>query len=97
MRSSQGVVRGRSLSLQIDGRVIEAYEGETLAAAMLAADARVFRRDTQDRPRGLFCNMGVCSECLVDVTQAGQPTRRLRACVTDVQADMVVSTRRAET
>ncbi|WP_438851648.1 2Fe-2S iron-sulfur cluster-binding protein [Brevundimonas nasdae] len=97
MRSRQGVVRGRPLSLQIDGRVIEAYEGETLAAAMLAADARVFRRDTQDRPRGLFCNMGVCSECLVDVTQAGQPTRRLRACVTDVQADMVVSTTRAET
>ena len=97
MRSRQGVVRGRPLSLQIDGRVSEAYEGETLAAARLAADARVFRRDTQDRPRGLFCNMGVGSECLVDVTQAGQPTRRLRACVTDVQADMVVSTTRAET
>lgn len=92
MRSELDVVRGAGLALFVDGRRIEAFEGETLAVAMLAADARAFRVDGRGRPRGLFCNMGVCSECLVDVSSEGLPARRLRACMIPVVAGMIVAT-----
>lgn len=91
MRSRHDVTRGAALSLSIDGRTVEAFEGETVAAAMLAADRRAFRLDRAGRPRGLFCNMGVCSECLVDIETEGQ-TRRLRACVTPVGDGMTITT-----
>jgi predicted molibdopterin-dependent oxidoreductase YjgC len=92
MRSDHDVVRGAPLSLTVDGQPAEAFDGETLASAMLAADRRAFRRDKSGRPRGLFCNMGVCSECLVDVATDEGATRRLRACMTPVVDGMTVTT-----
>lgn len=92
MRSVRDIVRGPPLTVTVDGRPVETFEGETLAAAMLAADARVFRLDRLGRPRGLFCNMGVCSECLVDVETEGQAPRRLRACLTPMAPGMIIST-----
>lgn len=92
MRSTHDVVRGAPLSLTVDGEPIDAFTGETLASVMLAADQRAFRHDRQGRPRGLFCNMGVCSECLVDVTTSAGPMRRLRACITLAVDGMSVTT-----
>ena len=92
MRSSRDVVRGGTLSFVVDGRPVTAFEGETLASAMIEGNARVFRLDSSGKPRGLFCNMGVCSECLVDVASDGLPTRRVRACITAAAAGMIVST-----
>lgn len=92
MRSDHDVVRGARLSVTIDGQVTEAFDGETLASAMLAAEQRTFRLDKQGRPRGLFCNMGVCSECLVDVVIGEGTSRRLRACITAVSDGMSVTT-----
>lgn len=92
MRSAHDVVRGAPLSLTVDGQPLEAFSGETLASVMLAADQRAFRQDRQGRPRGLFCNMGVCSECLVDVTTPAGPMRRLRACITPALDGMSVTT-----
>lgn len=92
MRSDHDVVRGAPLSVTIDGHVTEAFDGEMLASAMLAADQRAFRLDKQGRRRGLFCNMGVCSECLVDVAIGEGAIRRLRACITPVTSGMSVVT-----
>ena len=62
------IERGRPLSFTFDGQAIEAYEGETIAAALLGSGQRILRfTDQRGEPRGLFCNMGVCFECLVDV------------------------------
>lgn len=94
MRRQGDVVRGPRLSLVVDGRAVEAFEGETLATIMLAADVQTFRTDTWGRPRGLFCNMGVCSECLVDVVHQDQAARRVRACMTPAASGMSVSTTR---
>jgi predicted molibdopterin-dependent oxidoreductase YjgC len=83
------VQRGERVDLIVDGRPVEAYRGETVAAAMWAAGHRVFRLTTRTRsPRGLYCAMGVCFECLVTVDgKAG-----VRACMTPVEDGMVVST-----
>lgn len=81
--------RGRAMELRVDGRPVLAYEGETIATALLAAGVFRFRLSSKDKaPRGLFCGMGVCYECLVTVN--GTPS--VRACVTNAKDGMVVET-----
>ena len=67
--------------MTFEGETIEAYEGESIAAALLAAGHRAWRTTgVRGEPRGLFCNMGICYECLVQVDD--QPN--VRACRTPV-------------
>jgi predicted molibdopterin-dependent oxidoreductase YjgC len=81
--------RGRQVHFQVDGREIAAYEGETVAAALLAAGVRAFRYSPKKHaPRGLYCGIGLCYECLVTVD--GRPA--VRACQTAVANGMVVET-----
>jgi hypothetical protein len=64
LRLDSNVERGRSVCITVDGQVIEAYEGETVAAAMLAAGRHTFRHThPEGQPRGIFCGMGICYEC----------------------------------
>jgi predicted molibdopterin-dependent oxidoreductase YjgC len=82
---------GRTLRFTFDGRELEAREGQTVAAALLAAGQRVFRLTSrQAAPRGLFCGMGVCFDCLVQVD--GCPN--LRACQIPVAEGMRVEIQR---
>ncbi|MGG1658530.1 (2Fe-2S)-binding protein [Brevibacillus sp. NRS-1366] len=65
-----------------------AYEGETIAAALLAAGVRTLRvHEEKGTPRGIYCNIGHCYECRVIVN--GIPT--VRACMTLVQEGMKVT------
>jgi hypothetical protein len=60
------------------GRPIEAEPGQSVAAALWAAGIRSWRRSRiGDRPRGLYCGIGVCFDCLVVVN--GVPGQR--ACL----------------
>ena len=69
--------RGRIVSFTCDGQEISAYEGETVAAALMAHGQRVLRTTSREsQPRGVFCNMGICFDCLVEID--GRPN--LRAC-----------------
>ncbi len=84
------VKRGRKVQILIDGQPIEAFEGESVAAAMMAAGLRVFRITAKHKtPRGMYCGMGVCFECLVTVNGV----RNVRACLTPVADGMMVETR----
>ncbi|WP_431267410.1 2Fe-2S iron-sulfur cluster-binding protein [Dankookia sp. P2] len=72
--------------LSFDGAAVEALPGETLAAALAAAGILAFRRTEKGAPRGLFCGMGACFDCLVTVDgKANQ-----RACLVKAQEGMVV-------
>lgn len=84
----RGVGRPDPVIVHVDGKPIEAYPGESVAAALLAAGVAVFRVTSQGAPRGPFCNMGVCFDCLVEVD--GRPG--VRACMTTVRAGMRVRT-----
>ncbi len=77
-----------ALTITVDGEPVPAYPGETIATALLAAGQRTFRRTDHAAPRGLFCGMGICFDCLVTVD--GQPD--VRACMTAVQPGMVIET-----
>lgn len=76
-----GIQRGKPLSVTVNGQQVEAYAGESIAAVLTAANFRTIRRTFGGKaPRGVFCGMGICFDCLVTVD--GVPN--LRACHTQV-------------
>lgn len=79
------------VSITFDGGEVEAYRGESLLAALLAAGVRAVRSmPLTGELRGGYCLVGRCADCLVIVD--GVPNTR--ACVTPVCAGMVVETQR---
>ncbi len=88
MKSSRvSLNRGRKVIFEFDGNPIEAYEGETVAAALLANDIQVFGVTSKNTPRAPLCNMGTCFDCAVS-EQNGQ--RLIRSCLTDVTEGMAL-------
>ena len=69
------------IAFRFDGRELSALPGETIAAALAAADIVAVRQARSGSPRGPFCGMGVCFDCLVVVD--GLPNTR--ACMTWVR------------
>jgi predicted molibdopterin-dependent oxidoreductase YjgC len=83
-----GLTRAR-FEIQLDGETIPVEEGQTIAAALIAAGHRSWRRTRLfGQPRGVFCGIGVCFDCLATVN--GRPN--LRACLTEAQPGDVVTT-----
>lgn len=75
-RIQTGVQRGKSFEIEVNGEKVLAYEGETIAAALLAAGKRIFRKTVRKgEPRGAFCGMGICYDCMMIVN--GQPYTRV--------------------
>ncbi|MBR0673147.1 FAD-dependent oxidoreductase [Neoroseomonas soli] len=69
-----------------DGREVDAIPGESIAAALSAAGIVAFRHTAKGEPRGLWCGMGACWDCVVTVDgRSGQ-----RACMVKVEAGMRV-------
>jgi predicted molibdopterin-dependent oxidoreductase YjgC len=88
---SADVTEGRLVRWTFDGEQVRAVEGRTVAAALLALGRRTWRyTGRRGEPRGLFCGMGVCFDCLVRVN--GRPN--VRACQTPVEEGMRVQTQR---
>lgn len=88
-RIQENTNRENAFTISLDGKKITAYPGETLATVLLANGKRVFRHSqTKGQPRGLYCGMGICFECLVTVN--GQAN--VRACQTLSQPDDIVET-----
>jgi predicted molibdopterin-dependent oxidoreductase YjgC len=82
----------RFVEVTVDGRVIQAREGETIGAALLAAGIRVNRyTPKRHEPRGLFCAIGQCTDCVMVVN--GVPN--IRTCVTPVASGMTIHTQRS--
>ena len=85
----RGLSRGPAVRISFDGEPVHAHEGESVAAALLAADHRATRLTRRGgRPRGLFCAIGSCHDCLVRVDGSGP----VRSCLTPVHDGMAVTT-----
>ncbi|PPG38881.1 (2Fe-2S)-binding protein [Pseudoclavibacter sp. RFBA6] len=78
---SERAVRGdgveKPVRITVDGEPVEGVEGQSIAGVLLGS-GRVAWRETAvaGKPRGLFCGIGVCFDCLVTVD--GVPD--VRAC-----------------
>ncbi|WP_432840190.1 (2Fe-2S)-binding protein [Dactylosporangium sp. CA-092794] len=76
-----------SFTISFDGREVSCREGWTIGAALTAAGVRSWRTTRREgRPRGLFCGIGICFDCLVTVN--GRPS--VRACLAEARPGDVV-------
>lgn len=82
--------RGRRVKFFFENQVVEAYEGESILAALYAVGVRVFSYTADGYGRGLFCAIGRCSSCLSIVN--GVPNSRI--CVEPVGENTVVERQR---
>ncbi len=90
-RIPSGIERGSQIEIEVDGEPVIAYDGETIAAALIASGRRTLRHTAKnDAPRGIFCGMGICFECLMTVN--GVPN--VRTCVTPAEPGMRILTQR---
>lgn len=88
-RDMETVARGEPFTIDVDGIAFSAFEGETVAAVMLAVGRRTLRRTARfEMPRGVYCGMGTCFDCLMVVD--GMPN--VRACQTPARPGMKVET-----
>ena len=56
------------VTIEFDGKPIEAYEDEPIAAALMAAGIHVLRYTPKyHEPRGVFCAIGQCTDCMMIV------------------------------
>ena len=85
----EGVVnRGRKIKITADGKEVEAHEGETVAAALLASGIKTLRASPTGQSRGMFCAIGVCQECVVELDGA-----TVAACQTPIRDGMRIRLR----
>lgn len=76
------MTRGAALTIKVNGASVSAFAGENVAAALAAAGFRAFRKtEAGASPRGLYCGMGMCYDCLATID--GVPNTR--ACLTEVR------------
>ena len=71
--------KGELVSFLFDGKKVEGYEGEPIAAALKAAGLMVHRYTAKEhKPRGIFCAIG--------------RVPNVRTCITPLKAGMDVKT-----
>jgi len=80
-------VTGREVEFSFEGQKLTGYEGEPIAAALHAAGIKILRYSNElRRPRGFFCAIGNCSECMMRVD--GQSN--VRTCIEPLREGMRV-------
>ncbi|MCD6501972.1 (2Fe-2S)-binding protein [bacterium] len=79
--------RGPKVAFTFDGKRLEGYAGEPIAAALHDAGVMTLSYSIKrKRPRGFFCAIGHCSSCLMEVD--GRPN--VRVCIEPLREGMVV-------
>jgi len=75
-----------TIQIDFEGRLIDARRGESLAAALTHAGIQSFRKTRTNAERGIFCGMGVCQDCLVEID--GSPNQR--SCMIKIEKPISV-------
>lgn len=70
-----------SCTFDFDGTAVPALAHDTVATALTRAGFTDLRLSRQGEPRGVFCGIGLCHDCLVEVD--GRQAQR--ACMTSAQ------------
>lgn len=76
-----------ALTIHIDGQLVKADSGETVAAVLLREKTLASRSSpVNGSPRAPFCMMGVCFDCLAVVNGVAST----QSCLVSVQEGMCV-------
>jgi len=82
-----GAPRPAPAAFTFDGREVPFTAGQTVGAALVASGVLSWRTTRRHgRPRGLFCGIGVCFDCLATIGDS--PNQR--ACLVPAEPGMVV-------
>ncbi|GAB6903485.1 (2Fe-2S)-binding protein [Kineosporia succinea] len=76
------------LTVTLDGEEVTGQAGQTVAGILLGAGRVSWRTSRNGRPRGVFCGIGVCFDCLVTVNDLPD----VRACQRRAQEGDVITT-----
>lgn len=78
-RINRGLKKGRRFEIEVNENKIAAYEGETIAAAIMATGLAKLRETVhKGHSRGVYCGIGLCHDCMMVVD--GVPN--VRTCQT---------------
>ena len=78
-----------NIEFTFDGEKIVAITGQSVAAALLAANQRTLRKTRfNNNERGVFCGIGICFDCLVVI----DGITNQRACLIEAKPGMKVQT-----
>jgi len=78
-----------NIEFTFDGENISAITGQSVAAALLAANQHALRKTRfNNNERGVFCGIGVCFDCLVVI----DGITNQRACLIEARPGMKVQT-----
>jgi predicted molibdopterin-dependent oxidoreductase YjgC len=89
LRLHSATTQRTPLVITVDGKPVQAFAGESVATVLLALGQRAFRHtDRNHEPRGIFCGMGICFDCLVTI----DGVENVRACMTLVEEGMTIET-----
>jgi D-hydroxyproline dehydrogenase subunit gamma len=84
-------VAGATVTIAVDGRPVTARAEDSVAAALVAAGLGACRTTpVSGAPRGPYCMMGVCFDCLVEID--GVPNRQ--GCMVAVRDGMRIRRQR---
>ncbi|MFK7862165.1 MAG: (2Fe-2S)-binding protein [Granulosicoccus sp.] len=79
---------GETVSFTFENQMFKACVGDTVAAALVLAGQRQLRSSVvSGEPRGIFCMMGTCFDCLVEI----DGTSSVQACRTLVRDGMIIN------
>lgn len=79
--------KDKTVNFYFSGKIYSARPGQSLAAALFSQGVKTLRHSPLlQQPRGMFCLMGSCQECLVMVDGS-----RVLACKTEAMSEMSVS------
>ncbi len=77
--------------ITVDGQPLTGVNGQSIGGVMMAAGIRSWRSTAHtNAPRGIFCGIGVCFDCLVSV----DGVRDVRACQRQAREGDVVELQR---
>ncbi|TCT11029.1 (2Fe-2S)-binding protein [Paralcaligenes ureilyticus] len=87
LHEAEAAVAQAPVSLTLNGKAVACRAGDSVAAALFAAGFSQCRDTAVNNvPRGPYCMMGVCYDCLVTID--GQENQQ--ACMTTVRAGMTI-------
>jgi glycine/D-amino acid oxidase-like deaminating enzyme/thioredoxin reductase len=76
-------ISAKKIKFKFQKKSYFAYEGDTVSSALIRNGIKNFREDKHKNYRGIFCNMGICNECIVEING----NQSIKACTKEIYND----------
>lgn len=81
-----------AVDIVVDGRAVSARAGDTVAVALWADGQKALRTSRTGQPRGMYCGIGHCFECRLNIETEAGGQADVRSCLTPVSSGLRVAT-----